>query len=101
MKNGISPLVLIILAGICIFAITVFMVGGIIQDVDYHDLTALPLLEQQAAYDKMQTRRSVGEAMQLAGFIVAFAGFVTVAVYSLAVGHSNAKEAEKKYTDVQ
>ena len=89
--------VFVILAAICVFAIAVFMIGGVLQDVDYHDLSKLPLLEQKAAYDKMQTRREIGEIMQLIGAILALTGFVTVTVVSLSIGHYNAKEAEKKY----
>ena len=89
--------VFVILAAICVFAIAVFMIGGVLQDVDYHDLSKLPLLEQKAAYDKMQARREVGEIMQLIGAILALTGFVTVTVVSLSIGHYNAKEAEKKY----
>jgi sterol desaturase/sphingolipid hydroxylase (fatty acid hydroxylase superfamily) len=92
-----KELVFVMIAAVCVFAIAVFMIGGVLQDVDYHDLSKLPLLEQKAAYDKMQTRRTVGEVMQLIGAILALTGFITVTVVSLSISHYNAKEAEKKY----
>lgn len=87
----------IIIVAVCIFAVALFMIGGVIQDIDYHDLSKLPLLEQKAEYDRMQIRRTVGESIQLVGAILAFTGFVAVAVVSLVIGHNSAKEAEKKY----
>lgn len=87
-----------VVAAVCIFAIALFMIGGVVQDIDYHDLSKLPLLEQKAAYDKMETRRTVGEIIQLAGAILCLVGFVLITVISLVVSHENAKEAEKKYT---
>ncbi|MBR4255637.1 MAG: hypothetical protein IKQ18_00635 [Clostridia bacterium] len=92
-----KELVFVMIAAVCVFAIAVFMIGGVLQDVDYHDLSKLPLLEQKAAYDKMQTRRTIGEVMQLIGAILALTGFITVTVVSLSISHYNAKEAEKKY----
>ena len=92
-----KELVFVMIAAVCVFAIAVFMIGGVLQDVDYHDLAKLPLLEQKAAYDKMQTRRTIGEVMQLIGAILALTGFITVTVVSLSISHYNAKEAEKKY----
>ena len=89
----------IIIAAICLFAVAVFMIGGVIQDVDYHDLAGLPLLEQKSAYDSMQTRKTVGEITQLIGAILSLAGFATVTVLSLSIGHNTAKEAEKKFTE--
>ncbi|MBP5207235.1 MAG: hypothetical protein J6330_02125 [Clostridia bacterium] len=92
-----KELLFVVVAAVCVFAIALFMIGGAVQDVDYHDLSQLPLLEQKAAYDKMQTRKTVGEVMQLVGAILCLVGFVLVTVISLAVSHENAKEAAKKY----
>ena len=92
-----KELLFVLIAAICIFAVAVFMIGGVIQDVDYHNLSKLPLVEQKAAYDKMQIRKTVGEALQLAGAILSLIGFIVITVITLTVGHNNAKEAEKKY----
>ena len=92
-----KELLFVIVAAICIFAVAVFMIGGVLQDVDYHDLSKLPLLEQKAAYDKMQSRRAAGETIQLIGAILSLSGFVAVTVVTLTISHNNAKEAEKKY----
>ena len=96
-----KELLFVVVAAVCVFAIALFMIGGVVQDVDYHDLSKLPLLEQKAAYDKMQKRIAVGETMQLAGAILCLVGFVLLTVISLTVGHENAKEAEKKYAKQQ
>lgn len=88
----------VITAAVCIFAIALFMIGGVVQDIDYHALSSLPLLEQKAAYDSLQTRKTVGEAMQLCGAILALAGFAAITIVSLTVGYKSAEEAEKKYT---
>ena len=89
----------IIIVAVCILAVALFMVGGVIQDVDYHDLSKLPLLQQKAAYDQMQIRKTVGEATQLVGALLALTGFAVIAVFALAVGHNSEKEAEKKYAE--
>ena len=88
----------VIIAALCILAIAVFMIGGMVQDVDYHALSDLSLLEQKVAYDGMQVRVKVGETMQLAGAILALSGFAAITVISLSVGHNSAKEAEKRYS---
>ncbi len=93
-----KEMLFVIIAAVCIFAIALFMIGGIVQDIDYHDLSKLPLLEQKAAYDKMEARRTAGEIIQLVGAVMCLVGFVLVTVVSLVVGHENAKEAEKKYS---
>ena len=87
----------VIVAAVCIFAIALFMIGGIVQDIDYHTLSSLPLLEQKAAYDDLQTRKTVGEIMQLVGAILALAGFAAITVVALTVGQNSAEEAEKRY----
>ena len=87
----------VIIAAVCIFAIALFMIGGVVQDIDYHSLSSLPLLEQKAAYDGLQSRKTVGEIMQLVGAILALAGFAAVTVVALTVGYQSAEEAEKKY----
>ena len=92
-----KEMLFVTVAAVCIFAIALFMIGGVVQDIDYHDLSKLPLLEQKAEYDKMQTRKNVGVIMQLAGAILCLVGFVLVTVISLTVSHDNAKEAEKAY----
>jgi hypothetical protein len=92
-----KELLFVIIAAICVFAIAVFMIGGVLQDVDYHDLSKLPLLEQKAAYDRMQSRRAAGEIIQLIGAVLCLTGFATVTVVTLTISHNNAKEAEKKY----
>ncbi|MBQ7700203.1 MAG: hypothetical protein IJT49_07680 [Clostridia bacterium] len=91
----------IIIAAVCIFAIALFMIGGVVQDIDYHKLAGLSLAEQKAEYDDLQVRKTVGETMQLAGAILALAGFATITVVALTVSHKNAEEAEKKYTKEQ
>ena len=70
----------VIVAAVCIFAIALFMIGGVVQDIDYHTLSSLPLLEQKAAYDDLQTRKTVGEIMQLVGELLALAGFAAITV---------------------
>ena len=87
----------VIVAAVCIFAIALFMIGGVVQDIDYHTLSSLPLLEQKAAYDDLQTRKTVGEIMQLVGAILALAGFAAITVVALTVGQNSAEEAEKRY----
>ena len=93
-----KELLFVLIAAVCILAVALFMIGGIVQDIDYHDLSKLPLLEQKQAYDKMQVRVTVGEAMQLVGAITALAGFVTLTVFSLTVSHKTSEEAAKKMT---
>ncbi len=90
-----KELLFVVIAAVCIFAVALFMIGGIVQDIDYHDLSKLPLLEQKQAYDKMQVRVAVGETLQLVGAILSLAGFVTLTVFSLTVSHMNHKEREK------
>ncbi|MBR6921534.1 MAG: hypothetical protein IKH51_05025 [Clostridia bacterium] len=87
----------VIVAAVCIFAIALFMIGGVVQDIDYHTLSSLPLLEQKAAYDDLQTRKTVGEIMQLVGALLALAGFAAITVVALTVGQNSAEEAEKRY----
>ncbi len=87
----------VIVAAVCIFAIALFMIGGVVQDIDYHTLSSLPLLEQKAAYDDLQTRKTVGEIMQLVGALLALAGFAAITVVALTVGQNSADEAEKRY----
>ena len=92
-----KELLFVVVAAVCVFAIALFMIGGVVQDIDYHALSSLPLLEQKAAYDDLQVRKNVGEIMQLIGAILALAGFAAVTVVALSVGHQSAEEAEKKY----
>lgn len=102
MKKTINKETLfIIIAAVCIVAIALFMIGGVVQDIDYHKISGLSLTEQKAAYEGLQTRKTVGEAMQLVGAILSLTGFATITVVALTVGHKNAEEAEKKYTKEQ
>ena len=96
-----KEVIFIIIAALCVIAVALFMIGGYIQDIDYHDLSDLPLTEQHAAYERMQTRVAVGHAIQLVSAIGALVGFVMMTVISLTVGSYNAAEAEKKYIKQQ
>ena len=87
--------VFIILVAACILSVVIFMVGGIIQDVDYHDISELSLVEQSEAYSKLQARRSFGEKTQLVGAILAFNCFIAIMVFSLVVSSKNANKREK------
>ena len=95
----------VILVAACIFAIILFMVGGVVQDIDYHTELTDPSLTEESAlkndkadYERLQVRKSIGETMQLIGALLALAGFAAVTGFSLKVAHTNARTAEAKYT---
>ena len=76
----------------CLLSFAIYTIGGALQDVDYHELAKLPLTEQQSGYEKMETRRNVGEKMQLVGAILIFISFLGLLLTSLAVGYQNAEK---------
>ena len=81
---------------VCLVSFALFMIGGALQDVDYHDLSKLPLTEQQSEYNRMQSRKSAGETIQLISAIAVLVGFLGVAITALAVGTANADKLAKK-----
>lgn len=86
----------LIIVIVCLVSFAMFMIGGAIQDIDYHDLSKLPLTQQQDEYARMQTRKSVGEKIQLVSAIFVFVGFLGVAITALTVGTANAEKQLKK-----
>lgn len=95
----------VILVAVCIFAIILFMIGGVVQDIDYHTELTDPSLKEEGAlkndkadYERLQARKFFGEKMQLVGALFALVGFAALTVFSLRVAHTNAKKAEAKYT---
>ena len=95
----------LILVAVCVFAIILFMVGGVVQDIDYHKELTDPSLTEEGAlkndkadYERLQVRKAIGEIMQLIGALLALIGFAAVTGFALRVGHANAKRAEAKYT---
>ena len=84
-----KELLFVIIAAICVFAIAVFMIGGVLQDVDYHDLSKLPLTEQQDEYGRMQSRKSAGEKIQLVSAILIFISFLGIMITSLTFATQN------------
>ena len=92
-KNEIFFMILVIA---CILSAVLYTVGGTLQDVDYHDLSKLPLTEQQSEYGKMQTRKSIGEKIQLVSAILIFIGFLGITITSLTFGTQNAEKRALK-----
>ena len=94
----------VVLVTVCILAIVLFMIGGAVQDIDYHTELTDPSLKTEDAlkndkadYERLQARKALGEKMQLVGALFALVGFAAVTVFSLRVAHTNAKKAEAKY----
>jgi hypothetical protein len=88
-KNELFFMILVIA---CILSAVLYTVGGVLQDVDYHELSKLPLTEQQSEFGKMQTRKSIGEKIQLVSAILIFVDFLGIMITALTYGVQNAEK---------
>ena len=85
-----------ILVILCLLAIAFYTIGGVLQDIDYHDLSKMPLTEQQSEYQKMQKRKKTGEKIQLFSAIALLVSFLGIMLTALTVGTANAEKQAKK-----
>ncbi len=92
-KNELFFMILVIA---CILSAVLYTIGGALQDVDYHDLSKLPLTEQQDEYGRMQSRKSAGEKIQLVSAILIFISFLGIMSTSLTFATQNAEKRALK-----
>ncbi len=91
-----NELFFMILAIVCLLAFAVYMIGGVIQDIDYHGLANKPLAEQQEEYAKLQKRKKAGETVQLLSAIALFVCFLGIMIFALTVGTTTAEKQAQK-----
>lgn len=80
---------MIILMAVAVISTALFMIGGAVQDVDMHDLAEYPVQEQAEQYQRLESRRELGEAIQLWSAMLMLASFMGIAVYSLIIASQN------------
>lgn len=74
---------------VALLATALFFIGGAVQDVDMHDLSEYPVEQQAGAYERLESRRDLGEAIQLWAALIMLVSFCGIAVSALIISSDN------------